>query len=260
VAALPLLGASGPILVIQALFVLKVVYAFAVDHTAPADSAAPVDGVVLRTLSERDRRTFVDLVAEAFASDPLYVAVLRRADAPLSGAAAVGRRAALTGFLFDMNRIVGGTARGMFVDGRLVGAALTEAPTAGGVRGMLRLLAAAVWFLPLALRLGGHASALLNAYFRATRRAAPAGRHHYLVQIAVRADRRGQGLGRRLVEDAFELVRADPASEGLALDTENPHNVDRYRAWGFQPRAPVELGPVTAYTMFRPRVAAQTDQ
>ena len=39
-AGLPLLGVPGPLLVVYALFVLKVVYAFAVDHTRPRRSTA----------------------------------------------------------------------------------------------------------------------------------------------------------------------------------------------------------------------------
>ena len=249
---LPRFGVAAPLLVVYMLFVVKVAYAFAVDHGATDGVSREPDGVIVRALSHRDRSAFVDVIGAAFADDPLFVAVLAKfAPTTLTSA-----QQALVGYLFDMNQAVEGTARGLFIDGRLIGATLVEPPAQNRARAALWLIVAAVRYLPVGLRLGGRASNLLNVYFRETRAAAPLVPHHYLAMVGVRPDRHGQGHGRRLVDDAFEQARLDVRSRGLALDTENANNVRMYARWGFHEGKVVVLGELQAYTMFRPAPAS----
>ena len=252
---LPFSGVAAPLLVVYALFVLKVAYAFAVDHSARDGASTEPNGVLVRVLCHRDRSAFVSVMGSAFASDPLFVALLGH-DA---SRVAASRRDALVGYLFDMNRSVDGTARGLFVDGRLVAAMLVEPPARSRVLAGVGMLVAAARYVPVGLRLGGRASKLLNDYFRDTRAVAPRAPHHYLAMVGVRSDRQGQGFGRRLVEDAFAQARSHARSSGLALDTENLENVRLYARWGFVEGEVVALGDLRAYAMFRPREAVRAD-
>ena len=252
---LPLSGTAAPLLVVYALFVLKVAYAFAVDHGARDGVSSEPDGVFIRALSHRDRSAFVSVIGAAFVDDPLFVALLGHG----ASRVAASQRYALVGYLFDMNHSVDGTARGLFVDGRLVGAMLVEPPPRSRLLAVIGLLAAAARYVPVSLRLGSRPSKRLNDYFRDTRAAAPRAPHHYLAMVGVRSDRQGLGFGRRLVEDAIAQARSHARSIGLALDTENPDNVRIYARWGFVEGEVVALDDLRAYTMFRPREAARAD-
>ena len=178
--------------------------------------------VVIRELGRGDRDAFVDVVAAAFAADPLFTDVLGRVEH--------GR--ALVRYLFGATRVLGGARLGLFVDDRLAGAALVEPPR--GVGGPVRMVAAAAMFLTAAVRLPLSTTATLNTYMRVARSAAPVGPHHYLTMIGVSAAHRGAGHGRRLVEEVTGLARTHPRSIGVALDTENAANVSMYENWGFR--------------------------
>lgn len=240
---------APPLVVVYCLFLVKVVYAFAVDHYRSTPRAeAPAAAV--RDLGAGDREAFVAVMSAAFARDPLVVAVLGADDA--TGPAA-RRRDAFMSFMFDQNRISGGRPRGAFVDGRLVACALLEPPPASRLVGTLRMVAAALAFVPVAIRCGGRATAQLNDYVRRTRRVAPAAPHCYLAMLGVTPLAQGQGWGKRLVYDAIAQAERAPRSTGIALDTENPDNVALYTRWGFETVAIVELAGVRAVAMFRPR-------
>ncbi len=222
------------------LFLVKVAYAFAVDHTAPAD--APVDARDgLAPLATRDRAQAARLIGASFAADPLFVTV--------AGDDVAGREA-LAGALLDHHRGVGGEATGWFAGGRLLGLSLVAASERATP---WRSALAAVAFGPVAARCGVAAVRWLNDYFLATRAAYPRGPHHQLVVLAVAPEAQGRGVGRSLVDAAMARVVADPASTALVLDTENPANVDLYARWGFAEVARVPLGDLRATVMARAR-------
>ncbi|MBS3975026.1 MAG: GNAT family N-acetyltransferase [Actinobacteria bacterium] len=211
----------------------------------------------LRDLTRRDRRAFVETMGTAFADDPLFVMLFGPAAREMGEArtSSCRRRAAFVAYLFDMNRLMGGTPRGLFAEGRLVGAALLEPPPRGAAANGLRMLAAALRFAPLLPRLGATRSALLNRYFRGTRAAVPRAPHHYLLMIGVRPGAQGRGWGKRLMQDAISRSDRVSRSAGIALDTENADNVRLYELWGFERRARFEVGGVVVHSMFRPRQA-----
>ena len=78
----------------------------------------------------------------------------------------------------------------------------------------------------------------------------PDGRYYHLEWWATRRDRRGEGLGTRLLREDLERVDADrlPAY----LESTNPANLPRYEAYGFE--RVDEFGPLggpTITTMWR---------
>jgi ribosomal protein S18 acetylase RimI-like enzyme len=76
--------------------------------------------------------------------------------------------------------------------------------------------------------------------------------HYYLSLLATHPDRRGQGIGMRLVSD--DLATIDAEHVPAYLESSNPANNARYEALGFEPvrelAAPGD-GPVVT-TMWRP--------
>lgn len=205
------------------------------------------DAMLIRDLDAGDRADFMEVMAQAFETDPLFLKAF--------GLRCEGnwdrRVTSFLSFMFDMNRLMRGTPRGLFVDGRLTACALLD-PCVSPPVAALGAFASALRFLPVAFTLPGSATAFLNRYTQRTRATAPRRAHGYLVMVGVRPQSQGQGLGRRLVEDAIARARADPGATGIALDTENEANVRLYERWGFRKTASLDLGGVHAHCMFLP--------
>jgi ribosomal protein S18 acetylase RimI-like enzyme len=226
---------------IYALFVLKVVYAFAVDHRLVIDGDTPI-----RDLRSTDRSAFVAVMSAAFARDPWIEHTLGPADAPGSAR----RRAAFMSFMFDHTRLLGARPLGLFDGDRLVACALLEPPTSR-LRHALAMVVSALRFIPVALRLGASTTKRLNDYVQRTRAVAPTTPHHYVSMIGVTPQQHGRGLGKRLMTELLRRADESASSTGVALDTENPDNVAMYERWGFAVVAEIDLGRVTATAMFR---------
>ena len=203
------------------------------------------DAVLIRDLRSGDRADFIAVMAEAFENDPLFLTVFGEREGWER------RVASFLSFMFAMNRLMQGTPRGLFVDGRLRACALLE-PPASRLASVAGAFASALRFLPVACRLPKRATAFLNTYTQRTRAAAPRDRHGYLVMVGVRPEAQGHGFGRLLVEDAIARTRADPRATGVALDTENEANVRLYARWGFRKTVSLDLGDVHAHCMFLP--------
>jgi GNAT superfamily N-acetyltransferase len=75
----------------------------------------------------------------------------------------------------------------------------------------------------------------------------------HLNMIGVRRSAQGQGVGRRLIDYVHGLSRADRASAGVTLTTEEPTNVAIYQHLGYSiiGHAPLRAGLET-WGMFRP--------
>lgn len=205
------------------------------------------DAMLIRNLRAGDRADFIAVMAQAFEADPLFVEAF--------GARGEGgwerRIVSFLSFMFDMNRLMQGTPRGVFVDGRLSACALLEPPVSR-LASAVGAFASALRFLPVACTLPARATAFLNSYTKRTRAAAPRDPHGYLVMVGVRPEAQGHGFGRQLVEDAIERTRRNPRATGIALDTENEANVGLYQRWGFRKTASLDLGGVHAHCMVLP--------
>lgn len=64
--------------------------------------------------------------------------------------------------------------------------------------------------------------------------------HHYLGMLGVRSALRGKGYGRALVDHLKVVVRHDPISEGICLNTETEKNISIYERMGFEVRGEAE--------------------
>lgn len=246
---MPRLAGAEALAAVFLLFLAKVLYSFAVDHYPQRARAAVADGIA--DLDDEDEPHFLALIASSFAGDPLFVWLF---GAPADDPAQAKRREVFVRALWAMTRSQGGVARGLFLGGALRGAYLLTPPRRGAW-GWLREVASARHFFSVWRTLGGAKLRALNDYQRRVRAAAPGEPHHYLAMIGVAPESQGQGLGRRLMDDALSLTAR--SGTGLALDTEREENVLLYQRWGFSCRASLPLEGVTAHVMFHPGVIAR---
>jgi GNAT superfamily N-acetyltransferase len=147
----------------------------------------------------------------------------------------------------------------------LFGLWLRDAMAHGSVRVSGDCEAVALWYPPggiedtdeyrhelqaLAASLGTHAAVFLEGCDRFTA-GFPPGRYWYLALLAVRTDRRGQGLGMGLLRACLDLpeFQALPAY----LESTHPGNLQRYQQLGFHKLGELTLpeGP-TVDRMWRP--------
>ncbi len=209
----------------------------------------PGGEVALRSAEGRERATAADLLARAFEFDPLIAATTSSVEHPHEARAAIFR-ASIDGTLLAGGDLVLAERLGV-----VIGAALIADPSGGtlarAARANAARLVSGARFLSLARRLATGALTLLNDADRASRRLAPPHPHHVLVAVGVDAAARGLGVGRLLVEHAVQRARTDSRSWGVRLETENPHNVDRYARWGFSLLGVVPTGGVDVHVMAR---------
>jgi len=236
-------GGPPAVLLVYVLFLFKVVFSFAVDHHA-ARADRRRNGV--HPLSPRDQDAFISLIVDAFAKDPLFVHLF-----PLSHRNADRHRRSFASFVLDLNRIFGGTPRGLFVDGQLVAGWLLDPPLPRWRQALASVLAV-VRGVPLLVSLGPARMQWLNEYTRRTRAVMPPGPHHYLVMLGVHPDRQGSGYGGTALRAIAAEVLDSDGSHGVGLDTENQSNVALYERFGYSSLESQVFGEqVTAYCMVR---------
>ena len=107
-------------------------------------------------------------------------------------------------------------------------------------------------FEPFVRKLAGDRAPDLLALFDRFEHAHPESPpHYYLSLLGTRPDRRGRGLGMRLLED--NLRRIDSEGAPAYLESSNPANDGRYEGVGFRPNGSFETpdGACTVTTMWR---------
>ncbi|QDQ25950.1 GNAT family N-acetyltransferase [Chitinimonas arctica] len=212
-----------------------------------------IEGTI-RTLSRHDKAAFIEVMDNAFRPDPLFQKLFV---AGQPQAVAAQRSRTFLGFMFDMACLLGQERRGLFVGDKLLGCYILE--KSGGslgrkLAGIGRLLRR-VLLLPW--RISWSVFAYLNRYMRATEQASPPQPHRYLRMIGVHESARGKGIGGQLLSEIVQRADADPCSEGLALDTENPVNLELYAKYDFRLSEEKRLDGLTIFCMVRRKRAAQ---
>jgi ribosomal protein S18 acetylase RimI-like enzyme len=200
-----------------------------------------VTELVVRPPRRDDVRAARGVLVDALADDPAWTAALPDARK---------RRAALRALVGFALADAGGAARVAVSDGRVVGAAVWQAPgryppgRGRQLRGLPHLLPMAA--LGRAARDIQRLGAAIDAVF-------PAEPVRYLQALGVAPAAQGQGVGARLVSD--QLARSDAAGETAYLETGKPANVAWYEAHGFElvaPGGPLYPGGPPMFRMQRP--------
>jgi len=141
--------------------------------------------------------------------------------------------------LFVQRRVrQGAPLLGIEDGGRLVAAATMTPPDEPPFADDVLALADAVW-----RDLGDDARARHDEYSKTARSFPPAGRHHHLNMIGVRASHARRGFARPLLEAVEAIARQDPASSGVSLTTELVKNLTLYQHFGYEIRAHARVAP-----------------
>lgn len=196
----------------------------------------------LRPLARADRRAALDVLVDALADGPDWMALLPDGEE---------RRAALRSLLGIVLADVGQRATVADVDGRVIGVAAWQPPGRYPMT-WWRQLRAAPRLLPVIAR--------LRSRFREVQRlgeavdaAFPRDRVQYLQVLGVAPAAQRRGVGSALLADG--LAAADAAGADTYLETGSEANVAYYEAHGFEliaPGGPLHEGGPTMWRMRRP--------
>lgn len=182
------------------------------------------------------------VLAAAFASDPTI-----RYVCDAESDAFERRLHALYASLVCLQLESGEPRLGVVDGGRLVAVSHLLRP-----RVRMPLWADATHALRLAWQLGLGPLVRGARFTRAAARCHPATPHYYVVSIGVDPASQGHGHGGVLLRAIHERSEADPASAGVALDTQNPRNVTLYERFGYRVTREEDVGPLHSWCMFRP--------
>ncbi|MBD8497306.1 GNAT family N-acetyltransferase [Paenibacillus arenosi] len=199
-------------------------------------------------LNPSDKASFISLMSSAFAQDPIFLHIFGHSE---FNEQARRHTAHFFSFLFDKSEWLHEEIWGYYENGKLLGAYIIEKPKTNKIRPMsiIRLVGR---LISLAYRLPIRKIRQLNDYMRITRSMAPSTAHHYLIIIGVAPEAQGKGIGKALLQHLLHDVDSSPISHGVALDTENIHNIVLYEKFGFILMHEAHLDHVPIYGMFRP--------
>jgi ribosomal protein S18 acetylase RimI-like enzyme len=181
------------------------------------------------------------VLVAAFASDPTV-----RYVCDAESDAFERRLHALYASLVRLHLQSGEPRLGVVHDGSLVAVCHLLRPAA-----RMPLWAETMHALRLAWRLGPAALVRGARFARAVGRCHPATPHYYVVSIGVDPACQGHGHGGVLLRAIHERSDADPASAGVALDTQNSRNVTLYERFGYRVTREEDIGPLHSWCMFR---------
>jgi ribosomal protein S18 acetylase RimI-like enzyme len=219
-------------------------------HCTEQRTSRPERSRAIAELGEAPYDRVLEVLALAFESDPSF-----RYASGASGDRHRERVRALVRAALEVHVAGGNPARGVLRNNELLAVSLVESPGASlpwgtTARSLLRLLVSTT---------PGVTLRSLRAALPPLRRR-PREPHHFLSMLAVHPEARGQGLARLLLEDLHADCDAHPDSIGVALDTENPHNVRLYERFGYRVTVRLRVGGLDAWCMLRPKDSSAAAQ
>lgn len=232
ISGLALLPSTLPAVIEQilAIYLFKVVYAFAVNHE-------------LQPLHPR-RHLAKSVLTPAFEQDPLFAVLEAEGWKSLS----------MTRLMLFKAQILG---ERQFVatdaSGAVIGMGSLEVRKHRGLEALrylnpIFLLGAMALLVTTCIPF--KAFKRLNQYMLATEALRPKGPHGYVVFIGVQPEWQGRGIGKALLEAMQETAQQMGLNQ-LALDTENDSNPAYYAAQGYTQAGVAHQEPLTIYSMHR---------
>jgi hypothetical protein len=140
-------------------------------------------------------------------------------------------------------------------DDQVVGVAAVQEPSRYGATTLAVRLSRRIREAYVTLKVGLRASHLMKEYSAAVAPLRPPPPFHYVSYIGVLPAARATGMRARLLDAAFQLSCADPASRGLVLDTFSPAFARSLQASGWSLSGPVSCERISGFSLFRERAA-----
>ena len=138
-------------------------------------------------------------------------------------------------------------AIGLLVDDRLVGIALIAPP-----QRRLGITESWSWRMRMLLTAGFRCTRRYLDYHEAVQACLPPGPFHMLPLLGVHPEFQGQHLGEQLLQALHNWCAEDDSSQGVVLDTGNPHYLEFYRRLGYEEVGEVAVGPIIEHVLFHP--------
>lgn len=138
-------------------------------------------------------------------------------------------------------------AIGLLIDDRLIGMALIAPP-----QRRMDITESWSWRMRMLLSTGFRCTKRYLEYHEAVITSLPPGPYHVLPLLGVHPQYQGQQLGEQLLEALHNWCAEDASSQGVVLDTGNPHYLAFYQRQGYEEISQVAIGPIIEHVFFHP--------
>ncbi|WPP01513.1 GNAT family N-acetyltransferase [Pseudomonas sp. HR96] len=138
-------------------------------------------------------------------------------------------------------------ALGLLLDDRLVGVALIAPP-----QRRLGVTESWAWRMRMVIDTGLDCTRRYLEYHDAVMACVPTDAVHVLPMLGLHTDFEGAHFAGQLLAAVHDWCAEDPHSEGVVLDTGNPHYLDFYERNGYQQIGEIAVGPVLEHVFMHP--------
>lgn len=138
-------------------------------------------------------------------------------------------------------------ALGLLIEDRLIGMALIAPP-----RRRLDITESWGWRMRMLLTAGFRCTKRYLEYHDAVLSCLPPGQYHVLPLIGIHPEFQGQHFGEQLLEALHDWCAQDTTSQGIIIDTGNPHYLAFYKRQGYEDIGELAVGPIIEHVFFHP--------
>lgn len=138
-------------------------------------------------------------------------------------------------------------AIGLLIEDRLIGMALIAPP-----QRRMDITESWAWRMRMLLSTGFRCTKRYLEYHEAVITSLPPGPYHVLPLLGVHPQYQGQQLGEQLLEALHNWCAEDASSQGVVLDTGNPHYLAFYQRQGYEEIGQVAIGPIIEHVFYHP--------
>lgn len=138
-------------------------------------------------------------------------------------------------------------ALGLLLDDRLVGVALIAPP-----QRRLGVTESWAWRMRMVIDTGLDCTLRYLQYHESVMACVPTEAVHVLPMLGLHTDFEGAHFAGQLLGAVHDWCAEDEHSQGVVLDTGNPHYLDFYQRHGYQQIGEIAVGPVLEYVFMHP--------
>ncbi len=138
-------------------------------------------------------------------------------------------------------------AIGLFINDRLVGAALIAPP-----QRRLGITESWAWRLRMVLSAGFNCTRRYLEYYNAVLACLPSESVHVLPLLGIHPEFQSEQLGEQLLQAVHNWCAEDENSQGIVLDTGNARYLEFFKRQGYEEIGEVAVGPVREHVFFHP--------
>jgi GNAT superfamily N-acetyltransferase len=196
--------------------------------------------VEIRDIPEKLKNGAVDLFAEAFAGDPLFVFAF-----PDEDVRKIQTRVMYEFVVLTMVPMLNLAMKGAFDEECLAGCMIYSTPERKGWGENI------IDALDRMRKKSNDERINLIGGFAVLEGFTPGVPYFYGNELAVKKEYRNKGIGKALCDFLTDECRRHPLAEGIAIDTANESNVKLYEKWGWELKAVKDFYTIKKYFMWK---------